>query len=267
MTKLSEKKGIDDWLKNSGKLQEHEPPRVRKEENKISKADIFSLYKGDSPAYIAQDRHVKYTLRDLERDSEAFEGWLSNELSNIYSNSEKSRPVKFGDTSNRFEDLAKHYIESEGKDFQQYAKSNGRQFYNLIDIKTGDIGDAVAAVSITGNEATMYGSRNFNRKAADMAAQYGIPKTWAERYAVVHEMGHLAEKGKRYGNHVGMELANEHMLKGYFQEKAAMYNSLASIANHRASNVASNYGFGKGVSSYNAKGAGKTANYSAAKAA
>lgn len=266
MTKLSEK-GLDVWLKNSGKLQEHEQRRARKEDTKLAKIDLFSLYKGAAPAYIAQDRHDKYTLRDLERDSEAFEGWFSNELSNIYSNLEKSRSGKFGEGRNLFEDLAKHYIESEGKDFQQYAKSHGRQFYNLVDIKTGDIGDAVAAVSITGNEATMYGSRNFNRKAANMAAQYGIPKTWAERYVVAHEVGHLAQKGKNYGNHVGMELDNEHMLKGYFQEKAAMYNSLAGVANHRASNVARNYGFGKGAaSSYNAKSSAK-GNYSTAKAA
>lgn len=146
--------------------------------------------------------------------------------------------------SGSFEDVAKQYLTTEGKEFYAFQKSKGRDFYNITRIETADLESiadgAIAALENDGNEATLLGSYNFDAKAEQFADHYGVSKDRAITYLLTHELAHASAKGIGFDDHIQSEKYVENTLHEYFTAKGDY--DLANIASDRAANVMQNYG-------------------------
>jgi hypothetical protein len=220
------------------------------------------IYRGEFKAYSGKDSdNYESSLESQKRmseKSENFKDWMGNEK---YEAEKKVSPDKkgykfardtAGEFSDKFEDIAKSYLMSEGRELYKFLRGQGRDFYDITRIGTAKLENAVAALAIRGTEAALIGASDFDKKISQLASQYGVTKTKATNYVLSHEFVHASQKGKYFDSHVQAELDVEHTLKDYFTKKGE--NDLAAIASDRASKVTSNYGsFGK----YAAPKAGK----------
>ncbi len=221
-----------------------------------------SIYKGEFKSY-KDDKGNNYEsslekLKKMYEKSDTLDDWVSRERSNIENSmAPNQRGYDFKrDTvpsySGKFEDIAKQYLMSEGRELYAHLKGKGRDFYEITRVGTADLGSAVAALASNGHEAALLGSKNFDAKVSQLAAQYGVSKERAVTYVLSHEFVHASQKGKGYDDPILAELDVEHTLKEYFTKKGD--HDLAAIASDRANNVTKNY---SSAGSYRVPGASK----------
>ncbi|MBW3016686.1 hypothetical protein KY309_03695 [Candidatus Woesearchaeota archaeon] len=230
------------------------------------------IYKGGFRSY-SKSQSLESSLDTQKRmyeKSDSLNDWFARQR---YDVERKMPPGKKGYDFGRdtcFEDVAKQYLMGEGKELYQHLKSQGREFYDITKIGTGDIGEkAVAGLAVKGSEAALIGSRDFEVKVSALASQYGVSRQRATEYVLAHELVHASQKGRYANDPLGAELDVEHTLKGYFTSKG--YSDLAAIAGDRANNVARNYSgatYGAASPSYGRVASPSSSSYSSsAKAA
>ena len=233
-----------------------------------------NIYKGEAGAYRSEEKGSESPVKTLDRmydQSESVKNWFGNERHEIEKglppnlrgyNFQRDTAGALGSAdgtktpvySGSFEDVAKQYLMTEGKELFAHLKGKGRDFYDITRIGTQKEGleSAIAGLAVYGNEAALIGSKDFDAKVSQLAGQYGVSKERAITYVMSHELVHASQKGKYFDDPIMAESDVEHTLKEYFTQKGD--HDLAAIASDRASKVTSNYG---NLGSYKApKGAG-----------
>ncbi len=289
MTNMSQT--VDDVIKQSKKNWENisvdRPLGDRARElfesarTKIDPQIYKGEYKSKPPSYNSESNKQKSPVKLQEKmynKSMSVKEWIANERYEAEKNlPPNQRGYNFkrdtaGNTSynSSFEDVAKQYLMGEGKELYTYLSGKERDFYDITAIGTDLEGrlpdDAIAALATNGVTAALIGSKDFDRKASQFAAHYGISVDRAVTYLLSHEFVHASQKGKYFDDPILAELDVEHTLKEYFTQKGD--KDLADVASDRAANVTRNYGgsgaynMPKGISerggleSYIGKGAG-----------
>ncbi len=155
-----------------------------------------------------------------------------------------------------FEEKAKEYFSTEGKQLTDYLQKEGREFYKLEAIGTYNLERAIAAVAIEGDKAILAGSKNFENRVNDLAKWYGVNQDIARRYVFDHETTHLSQKGKYFDDHgfeneiIQAENDVEATLSEFYGKMLRKtgkpeYKALEKIANDRLANVKVNYATNK----------------------
>lgn len=198
-----------------------------------------SIYKG-GPAGYRNEWKTKSSLEILEEMAKRSPS-LGQLLKNNYSATPMIGEVS-GKTPNNysgsFEDVARQYLSSDARELYAHLKSKGREFYDITRIGTADLGSAVAALAVYGDEAALLGADDFEKKVTDFSLKYSIPKSRAEKYIMAHEFVHASQKGMPF-DRVSLESDVEHTLKEYFSERGDA--DLAYVAGERLSSVVANY--------------------------
>jgi hypothetical protein len=214
------------------------------------------IYKGEARAYVSKGQIYESPVKMQERmsrNSQSVKDWFGGERYDI---ERKLPPSQRGynfrrDTagnaaySQSFEDIAKQYLMGEGKELYAHLRGQGRDFYDITKIGTADLEGAVAALATNGVEAALLGSKDFEQKVSQLAANYGVSVDRAISYVLAHEFVHASQKGKYFDDPVLAELDVEHTLNEYFNARGD--KDLAVIASDRADNVTRNYG---GIGAY-----------------
>lgn len=234
--------------------------RAKESSDKVESQES-PLYAGGFRAYRSdKGKNVEpywQTLRRMSKEGQRFKTWNAQQLSGIQKQlpPEQSaynfeREIASGNPapqtqnySGSFENIARQYLMTEGKEFYAFQKAKGREFYDITRIESADLESiakgAIAALEHDGKNATLLGSYNFDEKAQAFADNYGVSKDRAITYLLTHELAHASAKGIGFDDQIQSELYVENTLNEYFTAKG--YDDLAAVAGDRAANVAENY--------------------------
>ncbi|MBW3019033.1 hypothetical protein KY329_02515 [Candidatus Woesearchaeota archaeon] len=218
----------------------------------------------------------KYTPRPKDWDNENSKYREAEEFEKVADKLRNHYPVQHpvGHEERDYNDLGSYlgslgtvqdYYKESGKILGDYLNTEGRDSYNIVGVAQKELGNAVAAVAIYGDDAALVLSEDFENDLDKMAAHYqqkgiNVSRNEMKRLALDHEQGHMYQKGmdfkklaKEYGlatEEMAAEYDVETTLKGFYERQAlaagnpevnTMYKNLAAVCADRAANVESNY--------------------------
>lgn len=208
-----------------------------------------SIYKGEFRPYKseskAEESGVKL-LEEMAKNTGSLDDWFAEQYEHV-------PPV------NSFEQVALQYLQGDAQELYGFLKNDGREFYDITRVGSSELGDAVAAVAVYGNEAALLGNEGFYDKVKELAGHYGVSEEIATRYMLDHEFVHTSQKNRGYGT-LEAELDVEQTLSKFYNQMVgqyagtaveAQYVELSRLADTRSGEVVKNYsGLSGKVSSY-----------------